>query len=441
MLRHCRRVLSSFWAVLGLLLVAPAWAAPVHVSSIAVAEQAGVTRVTIELSQRADYRVFFLAEPMRAVIDLPPVTWSVQGAPRGRGLIAGYRYGQFDPQTARLVIDLAAPARVRQSRYDLPAGGHNRLIIELENTSTAEFEQQVQPWTQSVTKLAGMAPVAVPEPRAGAISVPSAPRTEAPSVAPAATPAATRVAAVTPFPTAARPSPRKEARRVVVLDAGHGGVDPGAIGVSGVFEKDVTLSMAREIKRQLEATGRYRVVLTRDDDVFIRLRDRLAQSRAAGAELFVSIHADSMRNRETRGASVYTLSEHASDDEAAALATRENRVDIIAGIDLSHENKDVMNILIDLAQRETMNHSATFAGLLVGELEREIPLVPLKPHRFAGFAVLKAPDVPSVLIELGYLSNRADEQQLTRPHFRTKIASSITHAIDRYFQKRPPMPS
>jgi N-acetylmuramoyl-L-alanine amidase len=239
-------------------------------------------------------------------------------------------------------------------------------------------------------------------------------------------------------PPAARTAPRPLRRRVVMLDPGHGGVDPGAVGASGIYEKEVTLAIAREVRRQLEASGRYKVGMTREDDVFVRLRDRIAKARTAGAELFISIHADAMRNRETRGASIYTLSETASDDEAAALAARENRADIIAGVDLSNENKDVMNILIDLAQRETMNHSASFGGLLVEELGRDIQLIPLKPHRFAGFAVLRAPDVPSALIELGYLSNRNDEQLLTRPHHRTKVAAALVRAIDRYFEKRPP---
>lgn len=390
----------------------------------------GTTRVVVDLSQRADYRVFFLNEPMRAVIDLPPVSWTVPGAmPSPRGLVASYRYGQFDPQTSRLVLDLAGPARVRQARYELPQGGRHRLVVEFERTTAVEFDAQIQPWMHSVTKTARVVtaiPDAPPPAPVAATPPPPPPRPVAALTAPP-------VPHATP-PAAPRPSARSQ-RRVVVLDAGHGGVDPGAIGASGIYEKDVTLAMVREVKRQLEASGRYRVVLTRDDDTFVRLRDRIARARAADAELFVSIHADAMRNRETRGASIYTLSENASDDEAAALATRENRADIIAGVDLSHENKTVMNILIDLAQRETMNHSASFAGLVVEELGREIQLVPLKPHRFAGFAVLRAPDVPSVLIELGYLSNRSDEQLLTRPHYRTKVAASLARAIDRYFAK------
>jgi N-acetylmuramoyl-L-alanine amidase len=404
---------------------------------------AATTRVVVDLSQRADYRVFFLNEPMRAVIDLPPVSWTVPGAmPSPRGLVASYRYGLFDPQTSRLVLDLAGPARVRQSRYELPQGGRHRLVIEFERTTAAEFEAQIQPWMHSVTKTARIV-TAVPD------APPAAPPTQAPMAAPAAAPVIAAppppppprpVALVAPPVPQAAPAPparpqARAARRVVVIDPGHGGVDPGAVGASGIYEKDVTLAMAREVKRQLEASGRYKVVLTRDDDMFVRLRDRIAKARTAEAELFVSIHADAMRNRETRGASIYTLSENASDDEAAALAARENRADIIAGVDLSHENKTVMNILIDLAQRETMNHSASFAGLLVDELGKEIQLIPVKPHRFAGFAVLRAPDVPSVLIELGYLSNKSDEQLLTRPHYRTKVAASLARAIDRYFAK------
>lgn len=430
------RYLATIAFTLGMVLAwaagasAQGRAAATQVTGIALTELGAVTRVAVDLSQRADYRVFFLNEPMRAVIDLPPVAWAMPGAmPSPHGLVASYRYGQFDAGTSRLVLDLAGPARVRQSRYELPQGGRHRLVIELDRISTAEFEQQIQPWMHSVTRTTRVV-TATPDTPPAAAPPPPPPRPVAALTPPqAAAPAAP--------PPAPRAAPRT-ARRVVVLDPGHGGVDPGAVGASGSYEKDVTLAMAREIKRQLETTGRYKVAMTRDDDVFVRLRDRIARARAAEAELFVSIHADAMRNREQRGASVYTLSETASDDEAAALAARENRADIIAGVDLSHENKTVMNILIDLAQRETMNHSAGFAHILVEELGREIQLVPAKPHRFAGFAVLRAPDVPSVLVELGYLSNKADEQLLTRPHYRTKVAAALVKAIERYFAKHPP---
>ena len=227
-------------------------------------------------------------------------------------------------------------------------------------------------------------------------------------------------------------TPQIPGKRIIAVDAGHGGVDPGTIGYSKTYEKHVTLAMARELKKQLEATGRYKVVLTRDRDIFLRLRDRVKVARQAGADLFISVHADSIQNRKTRGLSVYTLSEKASDKEAAKLAAKENKADVIAGIDLTAESPDVTNILLDLAQRETMNQSARFAKELVGELRREVHLLP-NTHRFAGFAVLKAPDMPSVLVEAGFLSNRQDERNLTTPQYRQKLAQAIVRGVDRHF--------
>ena len=223
-------------------------------------------------------------------------------------------------------------------------------------------------------------------------------------------------------------------KRTIVIDPGHGGVDPGAIGVSGIYEKHITLAAARDLKEHLERTGRFKVYLTRDRDVFIRLRGRIEIARERKADLFLSVHADTIRNRKIRGLSVYTLSEKASDKEAGELADRENKSDLIAGIDLSHESEEVTNILIDLAQRETMNQSARLASLLVDELKSRVKVL-RNPHRFAGFAVLKAPDVPSVLIEMGFLSNRDDESALRSKSHRRKVAHSIAAAVDAYFQK------
>ncbi len=219
---------------------------------------------------------------------------------------------------------------------------------------------------------------------------------------------------------------------VIVIDPGHGGVDPGATGVSGIYEKHITLAMAREMKAVLEKNGRYRVHLTRDRDVFIRLRDRVAIARSQGADLFISLHADAVQNPQIRGLSVYTLSQNASDNEAQTLAEKENKADLIAGVDLTHETPDVAGILIDLAQRETMNRSAGFATELVDEVGQEMDLLG-NTHRFAGFAVLKAPDVPAVLVEMGYLSNDFEEKQLRQPQYRARLAKAIATAVERYF--------
>ncbi len=246
---------------------------------------------------------------------------------------------------------------------------------------------------------------------------------------------ARETARATPDPPIPNRKPRaRGGRRVIAIDPGHGGVDPGAIGRSGVLEKDITLRTARILKRRLERSGRYKVVLTRNRDVFIRLRDRIAIARRHDADLFVSLHADSIRRAGIRGLSVYTLSEKASDKEAAELADKENKADLIAGIDLSAETPEVTDILIDLAQRETMNESVRFAAELVQELRRVSKLL-RKTHRFAGFAVLKAPDIPSVLIEMGFLSNRQDERALRQESYRARIADSVALAINHYFER------
>jgi N-acetylmuramoyl-L-alanine amidase len=218
---------------------------------------------------------------------------------------------------------------------------------------------------------------------------------------------------------------------LIALDAGHGGKDPGAIGVDGTEEKEITLKMALELKKLLERTGRYDVLLVRKDDTLIPLRKRIEIAREAGADLFISLHADHNDNKHQRGASVYTLSETASDTEAAALATRENKEDLITGVDLSHQSQMVTSILIDLAQRETKNLSARFASYVTKQLSTTTRMV-YSSHRFAGFAVLKSPDVPSILVELGYLSNELDEKELVSSRFRGRLGKAILRAIDQY---------
>ncbi|MBX9726948.1 MAG: N-acetylmuramoyl-L-alanine amidase [Rickettsiales bacterium] len=226
-------------------------------------------------------------------------------------------------------------------------------------------------------------------------------------------------------------TPAIEVKPLIVIDAGHGGQDPGAIGLHDTHEKDITLGYARHLRKALLATGRYRVALTRDDDRFILLPERVAIARKLKADIFISLHADSNPRPEARGFSIYTLSETASDDESAALAEQENKADIIPGIDLNKTDADVASILIDLTQRETMNKSAIFADAVVASLHGKITRLQ-KTHRYAGFRVLKAPDMPSVLIELGFLSNADDERLLLSPEYRDLVTSSIVKGIDRF---------
>lgn len=223
-------------------------------------------------------------------------------------------------------------------------------------------------------------------------------------------------------------------RRLIVLDPGHGGVDPGAVGVGGTYEKDIALSTAREAAHLLESTKRYTAHLTRSDDEFVPLEDRVARARAVHGDLFLSIHADAIPSSAVRGASVFTLSERASDAEAAALAARENKADLIAGIDLSRHAPEVSNILLDLARRQTNNLSIALARKLVAELGRDVRLLN-NSHRSAGFAVLKAPDIPSALVELGCLSNREEERQLQLASYRRKLATGILRSVIDYFDQ------
>lgn len=231
----------------------------------------------------------------------------------------------------------------------------------------------------------------------------------------------------TPGPRHPRPKPRR-----IVLDPGHGGVDPGAVSLTGLYEKTVTLATARELGRLLDASGRYRARLTRGRDTFVPLRQRVARARAFHAELFLSIHADALPDRALRGLSVYTLSERASDRETAALAVRENKDDFLVGLHLSRQPPVIGAILLDLARRQTNNQSLILARAIVEELGRAVPLLE-KPHREAGFAVLTAPDIPSVLVELGCLSNPAEERLLRRPAHQRRLAQALARAIDDYF--------
>ncbi len=246
--------------------------------------------------------------------------------------------------------------------------------------------------------------------------------------------ASSAIAAAPAPATKAKPAhPAKPKRQIVALDPGHGGKDPGAIGARGTYEKWITIAMAQEVARKLEATGRYDVLLTRHEDVFIPLPDRVRLARAGNAALFVSLHADSIANHNIRGFSVYTLSDEASDDFAAALAKKENAADRIGGVDFSRHPKEVRSILMDLMHRETANNSTMMAETVVSTLHG--PFEPLEhTHRQANFAVLRAPDIPSVLVEMGFLSNIDDEKLLNQPKFQAKLSDRLSTAIDGYFR-------
>ena len=393
----------------GLYTLQPAMA-EVTVTGVRLGEDVGRTRLVLDLSGPVDSHVFVLGNPYRLVVDLPELKWSAARQLPGEstvGLVRNMRFGQFAPGVFRLVLDLSGPAEVTRS-FTLPPGSGfpHRFVIDLAGIPVAKFK----PGNARKPKVGGG--------NTGAQEGVASPKAD-------------------PVPPPARES--RNSRRTIIIDAGHGGVDPGTIGRKGTKEKAVTLGVSLKLARILRKKGGYSVHMTRERDRFIPLRQRVALARKFDGErdsedkLFLSIHADSARNRKANGATVYTLSEFASDKESAALAAKENRADVLAGIDLNDQSDDVSKFLIDLAQRETMDYSAQFAETLIGELGRKTKLR-RNTHRFAGFRVLKAPDVPAALVELGYLSNKGDEKFLNSSRGQQKLAEGIANAIDVYFR-------
>jgi N-acetylmuramoyl-L-alanine amidase len=369
-----------------------------------IGEHPDRTRFVVETSDPVDVRVFTLANPDRVVIDMPEALWRVRDAdrPSGRGAIKDYRFGIFRAGNSRFVIDLARPAKPGEPVVLPPRDDHGyRTVVDLLPTPQADFVR-TSGWP------ADLRPIDTVSDNVNSTKNPEVRR--------------------------ATGGARHGAAHVIVVDAGHGGIDSGTRGYDGQLEKELVLDEALRLRKALEQRG-YAVHLTRTDDVYVPLRDRVEIARAYGADLFISLHADSDPDPRVSGASVYTLSEAASDAEAAALARKENQSDVIAGVDLARENSPVASILIGLAQRDTINRSVRFADSLVPDLTGVTDILPRAPHRSAGFVVLKAPDVPAVLIELGYLSNPDDCARMRTLGWRERIASAIADAVDRQFRQ------
>jgi N-acetylmuramoyl-L-alanine amidase len=351
------------------------------------------TRIVVNFDREPEISTFFLQHPHRLVIDLPRATFGFdQKSLEPRGLVTNVRYGLIGDDRSRLILTLRGPFKLESVRVakNENAPGY-RLMADIVASSDREFAEAIA--TQNANT--GSTRAASKSDRVATGNDPVPPHVF-----------------------------------TVMIDPGHGGIDTGAEGIHGVKEKDVTLSFARELRDLLAKRGNMRVLMTREDDIFLRLSERVRIARQHEADLFISIHADTINQHDIRGATVYTLSDKASDSVARAMAERENKSDAAAGV--THEEPPaVSDILADLMRRETHAFSLNFAGKVVHALKDETNLIN-NPHRFAGFQVLRAPDVPSVLVEIGYLSNAEDEKLMMDPAWRARVASGLAGAVEAF---------
>lgn len=373
-------------------------AGPVMTDARIVGDDSRV-RFIADISDTVEAAVFTLADPYRIVVDLPQIRFALPDGvgESGRGLFSAFRYGMISPGKSRIVIDLTGPVKIDKSFVVPKADGQPaRLVVDVVPASRKEFLEATLRYRDSQSAQADTK----------------------------------RNQGFVPRPEGS------DSREIIVIDPGHGGIDAGATGVAGTLEKNITLTFAKVLGEKLKETGRYDVRYTREDDSFVALGERVSIARSLGASLFVSIHANSFSSKAIRGTVVYTVSDGAADKMAAEIAASENQSDVLAGVELDQEDSDgVRDILFDLTRRETRNFGVVFAQNLVKNLREATTMFKI-PHQQAGFKVLEAPDVPSAMIELGYLSNPNDEKQLLSEKWQDKTADSVVKAIGSYFEGR-----
>ena len=416
------------------------------------------TRLVVETLRPAEVSFLLLKDPYRLVLDFPTSNpdhfWQVDDRTHEGNLrvppLQDFRFGILDAMTARLVIDMQAPAiPIRAFRLapnkNIADTTRDRLVVDLIThgetafrlASQALLKNRQQPLDLQIVS-SETSTIALPTARPQKSSTNGKGNSLA-ILLPTPRPSSSSILSdnfSAPASNDLKPTPsyaEQFGKWVVFIDAGHGGKDPGAIGYSGTHEKNITLKASLELARQLEATGKVKVVLSRENDVYHRLRQRIELARQNKADLFISLHADAAENRKAKGVSVFTLSDKASDAEAARLAARENKADLLGGPDLGATDPIVSDALLGMFQRESLNQSSLLAAAIIDAFSG-LP-TPKRGHRFAGFAVLKAPDIPSVLIEMGFLTNKEDEKKLKSAAYRRDLMARITKAVLIYLKK------
>ncbi len=361
--------------------------------------------MVLDLDEVTDFRTFVLSSPYRIVVDLPHFTWKAgQTQKPFEAKVDDIRQGKLNQDVSRIVFDMQRPVII-ESAFLLPSQDKksNRIVVDYKFVNNTDF-------TKNKGTIHGTLSISPTEASLTSNEIPRPPTNKE------------------------RPTQNNKTEKpLIIIDPGHGGQDPGSHSRSKIYEKNIVLALSKELKKQLLNTGKYRVLLTRETDIYIRLKDRVKFARDHEADLFVSIHADSIHKPNIRGTSVYTISKKASDAQTAKLAEKENQSDIMAGLDLSIDDEQVAFILGDFLMNDTMNQSKFFANTLVSKLKQSGIKTLQNPHRYAGFAVLKAPDIPSILIEAGFMSNAQEAKLLNQSHHRKKIASAILKGIDTYF--------
>ena len=387
--RLCRGIFVT--AGLAALIAIPASAEPVHIKNVRIASQDGKTRVALDLDRRVEHKIFTLSNPHRVVIDIMPgrIERSALPLPTGTGSVRRIRGANRNDGTVRIVLDMATPAKPRSFLLAPNGRQGDRLVIDL-------------------------LPLGAPR------TVKKAPSIVAP-------------------PVSARRSIKSTGRQIVVaIDAGHGGKDPGAIGTSGIREKDVVLRISKLLAAKINADPNMRAYMTRKDDRFVQLRQRMESARAAEADLFVSIHADSFKDRRVRGATVYVLSSKGATDEASKrLASRENAAHLIGGVALEDMDRTLASVLLDLSQNASLSASIDIGSEMLEEIG-QVTTIRKRKVQQAPFLVLKSPDVPSVLVETAFISNPRDESNLGSRGYREKLARAMYAGIHDYFRTNPP---
>ncbi|WP_375627296.1 MULTISPECIES: N-acetylmuramoyl-L-alanine amidase [unclassified Bartonella] len=351
------------------------------------------TRIIAVFNSKPNVRLQILDRPARLVINLPTIDFSMQNTPLKKQntlsvMLSDVRYAFSDMQTSRIILTSKTAFVIEKSVVKKLNNGLWQLLIDIRKTTLEKFDEILKKQQK------------------------------------------------TNFDTKTQLMPAYNFR--VVLDPGHGGIDGGARGVTGILEKDVTLDFARALRDELQKDSHITVALTRDSNIFLRLSERVKKAQEFDADLFISIHADTIDLHSLRGATVYTISDKASDAIAKSLAENENKVDLLDGLP-ADETLEVTDILMDLTRRETHTFSVNFANSVISSLSKNHINLINNPHRYANFQVLRASDIPSVLIEIGYLSNKEDEKLLNDPHWRKQMAASIAHSIRQFAHYRQKM--